>query len=144
MSNQEINCNFNNSQYMGEPAIVNGDLSKRGGDYNRVAGLNNEILILVGTESGYWANLMEPPESQIPGGLEKLRGEAITSTFLDRHSSQVEQCLNTMIVNGDAKSITVESFNPEADKITWAALFILKDGQKYYFDSENCTGKFLT
>ena len=131
----------NTSQYIGEPAIKNGDLVKRGGDWERVYGLDNEILILTGTDAGYWANLIEPPQSQIPGGLEELDDEDITSTFLDRHSAKVEATLNTMIVNGDAQSIKVESFNPEADRIEWTAEIILKDGCKYYFDSESCQGR---
>ena len=134
----------NNSQYIGEPAIKDGDLVKRGGDWERVYGLDNEILILVGTNAGYWGNLIEPPESQIPGGLEELDGEAITSTFLDRHSAKMEATLNTMLVNGDAQSIKVESFNPQADRIEWIAEILLKDGCKYFFDSENCQGRIET
>ena len=137
------NVEVNNSQYVGEPAIVNGDFKKRGGDWERVCALSNEILILVGTNKGHWTNLIEPPESQIPGGLEDLRGEAITSSFLGRHSAKVESCLSTMIINGDAKSITVNSFNPEADKIEWTALIILSDEQKYLFNSEACSGQFI-
>lgn len=131
----------NNSQYIGEPAIKEADLIKRGGDWERVYGLDNEILILVGTNAGYWGNLIEPPESQIPGGLEELDGEAITSTFLDRHSAKVEATLNTMLVNRDAQSIKVESFNPQADRIEWIAEILLKDGCKYFFDSEKCQGR---
>ena len=134
---------MNNSQYKGEPAIINGDLVKRGGDYKRVYALDNEITILVGTDSGYWGNLMEPPESQIPGGLETLKGEAITSNFLDIHSAKVEATLNTMIVNGDIKSISVESFNPEADRIVWVGDMILKDDQKYRYNSETNSGEFI-
>lgn len=133
----------NNSQYIGEPAIKNGDLSKRGGDYNRVYGVDNEILILVGTDADYWGNLIEPPQSQIPGGLEELDGEAITSTFLDRHSAKVEATLLTMLVNRDAQSIKVESFNPQSDRIEWIAEIILKDGCKYFFDSETCQGAIV-
>jgi phage gp46-like protein len=134
---------MNNSQYNGEPAIKNGDLVKRGGDYERVSGLNNEILILIGTDSGYWGNLIEPPNSQIPGGYEELNGLSITSNFLKRNSQKIEACLNTMIVNGDAKSIKAESFNRSADRISWTALITLKDGQRYYFDGESSTGKFI-
>lgn len=133
----------NNSQYIGEPAIIQGDLVKRGGDYERVFALNNEITILVGTDSGYWANLMEPPSSQIPGGMELLKGEAITSKFLDTHSARIETALGTMIVNGDAKSIQAESFNPEADKITWTAKITLSDDRVYLYDSELGTGVFV-
>lgn len=135
--------NTNNSQYIGEPAIINGDLVKHGGDYERVVALNNMILILVGTNSGYWGNLIEPENSQIPGGLETLQGKAITSNFLKEHSQLVESLLNTMIINGTAKSIKAETFNKKSDYITWTALITLKDGQKYYFDSETCTGKFI-
>lgn len=134
---------MNNSQYIGEPAIINGDLVKRGGDYQRVYALDNEITILVGTNSGYWANLIEPPNSQIPGGLELLKGQAVTSSFLATHSAKVEASLNTMIINGDAKSITVESFNPEADRIEWIGDLILKDGRRYIYDSETSSGRFV-
>lgn len=134
---------MNNFRYLGEPAIENGDFVKRGGDWERVCALNNEILILVGTDSGHWTNLIEPPSSQIPGGLEDLQGEAITSSFLDRYSAKVEFCLSTMTTNGDAKSITVESSNPEADKITWVATIVLSDDRKYIYDSESCTGEFV-
>lgn len=133
----------NESQYIGEPAIVNGDLIKRGGDYERVYALNNEITILVGTDSGYWGNLIEPENSQIPGGLNTLKGEAITSSFLNRHSAKIEAALNTMIINGDAKSITVESFNPSADKIEWTATIRLPDDSIYIYDSATNSGRFI-
>ena len=133
----------NNSQYIGEPAIIGGDLVKRGGDYERVFGLNNMILILVGTDSGLWSNLIEPPQSQIPGGLEELDGEPINSDFLNRHAAKVEATLNTMILNKTAKSIKCESFNPEVDRIEWTTLIELIDGRKFFFDSENCQGKFV-
>lgn len=133
----------NNSQYIGEPAIIGGDTAKRGGDWTRVTALNNMILILVGTEAGYWGNLIEPPKSQIPGGLEELDGEPITSSFLQRYAGKVEALLQPMITGGQAQSIKAESFNPSADKIVWTALIVLKDGCKYYFDSENCSGKFV-
>lgn len=134
----------NNSQYIGEPALKEGDLVKRGGDYERVYGLDNMILMLVGTDSGYWANLIEPPESKIPGGLEELDGEPITSTFLERYSAKIEQVLSPMITNRTAKSIKAESFNTSADRIDWTAEIILNDGRKYFFDSENCCGGFVT
>ena len=133
----------NTSQYIGEPAIAAGNLVKRGGDYERVLALNNMILILVGTDGGYWANLMEPAGSQIPGGLEELDGEPITSSFLNRHSAKVEATLNTMIINKTAKSIQVESFNPDADRIEWIAVIELTDSRKYYFDSETGQGQFM-
>lgn len=133
----------NNSQYIGEPAIIDKDLEKRGGDYKRVRGIDNMVLILVGTNAGYWGNLIEPPGSQIPGGLEELDGEAITSVFLARHSAKVELTLLPLITTDIAKSVEVESFNPSVDKITWTALIVLKDGRKYFFDSENCCGEFV-
>ncbi len=136
-------CKYNETQYIGEPAIVDSDLSKRGGDYHRVYGLNNIILILVGTDAGYWGNLIEPQASQIPGGLEELDGEAITSSFLDRHAGKVEAVLNTMIINGIAKSIKAESFNPDVDRIVWTVLITLIDDRKFYFDSETCEGEFV-
>lgn len=131
---------INTAQYIGEPAITSGDLVKRGGDYERVTALNNMILILVGTDSGYWGNLIEPPSSKIPGGLEELDGEPITSSFLERHAAKVEATLSTMIINGTAKSIKCESFNPEVDRIEWTAEIELQDSSKYYFDSETSTG----
>jgi phage gp46-like protein len=124
------------TQYIGDPLIIDGDLVKRGGDYERVCGIENMITILVGTNSGYWANLIEPTASRIPGGLEKLEGEAITSSFLDRHSAAVEVALAPLIANKIAKSITVESFNPEGDRIEWKAEIVLTDGSLYYYQSD--------
>lgn len=141
--NLTVSQGKNNSQYIGEPAIHNGDLVKRGGDWERVYGIDNQIFILIGTDAGYWGNLIEGPEAQIPGGLEELDGEAITSSFLQRHSARAERCLSPMITNGDAKSIKVESFNPEADRIEWTAEIVLSDGRKYFFDSEECCGQFV-
>ena len=138
-----MSIDVNKYIYKGEPAIINGDLVKRGGDWERSYALNNEIVILVGTDSGYWGNLIEPPNSQIPGGLDKLKGKAITSSFLDTYSARIESCLNTMIVNGDAKSITATSANPEADKITWTAKIVLSDDRAYLYDSETSTGQFI-
>lgn len=135
--------NVNTSQYIGEPAIINGDLVKHGGDYDRVVALNNEIIILVGTNANYWGNLIEPQSSQIPGGLETLKGRAITSNFLKEHSALIESLLNTMLVNGNATSIKAETFNKKSDYITWSVLITLKDSQKYYFSSETNSGKFV-
>lgn len=132
----------NNSQYRGEPAIKDGDFIKRGGDWERVTALNNEILILVGTAAGYWGNLIEPNNSQIPGGLEEFKQKAITSNLLKSHSAKVESCLSTMIINGDAKDISVESYNPEADRIEWIATIILSDDRKYIYDSSGNEGSF--
>lgn len=129
--------------YVNEPAIKNGDLVKQGGDYLRTRGIDNMIIILVGTDSGYWGNLIEPEKSKIPGGLEKLDGEPITSTFLGRHSAAVEKCLQPIITNDYAKSITVESFNPSADRIEWTARITLNNGKVYCFDSETSTGVFI-
>jgi len=134
---------INNSQYIGEPAIIEGDLIKRGGDYPRNYGIDNMIYILVGTNSGYWGNLIEPIGSQIPGGLEKLEGEPITSSFLSRHSGAVELALSPLITTDIAKSIKIESFNPSADRIEWTGLIIMKDESKYFFDSENGTGEYI-
>lgn len=133
---------INNSQYIGEPAIIDGDLKIRGGDYERAYGLNNEILILYGTEAGYWGNLLEDQRSKIPGGMETLGGEPITSSFLDRHAAKAESVLNTMIVNSDARSIKAESFNPEVDRVESEIEIELSDGRKYFFDSEDCCGEF--
>jgi phage gp46-like protein len=133
----------NNTQYNGEPAIINGDVVKNGGDYKRVTALNNKILILVGTDSGYWGNLIEPVNSQIKGGLELLKGRAITSNFLKEHTQKVESLLSPMITSKQAKSVKAESFNRFADRVDWTALIVLKDGQKYYFESSTGEGKFI-
>lgn len=133
----------NNSQYIGEPAITDGDLLVRGGDYSRVYGIDNMVTILAGTNAGYWGNLIEPETSKIPGGLEELDDEPITSSFLDRHSAKVELLLSPMITNKTAKSIKVESFNPSADVIVWTADIVLKDGRKYFYNSENSSGEFI-
>ena len=131
---------INNSQYIGEPSIIDGDLVKNGGDYQRNYGIDNMIYILVGTDSDYWGNLIEPVGSKIPGGLEKLDAEAITSTFLARHSAAVELALSPLITNQVASSVKVESFNPSADRIEWTSEIVMKDQSKYFFDSESGTG----
>ena len=132
----ELLVRENNNQYIGEPAIIDGDLVKNGGDYKRNYGIDNMIYILVGTESGYWGNLIEPVSSKIPGGLEELDGEPITSSFLNRYSGRVELALSPLITNDIAKSVKVETTNPTADRINWTATIIMKDGNKYFFDSE--------
>lgn len=132
----------NGKVFYGEPAIKDGDFIQRGGDWERVTALNNEILILVGTDAGYWGNLIEPNNSQVPGGLEEFKQKAITSNLLKSHSAKVESCLSTMIVNGDAKDISVESYNPEADRIEWIATIILSDDRKYIYDSYENEGSF--
>lgn len=130
------------ANYIGEPKIEDGDLVQRGGDWERVTALNNEILILIGTDKGYWGNLIEGENSQIPGGLEELDGEAITSTFLNRYAAKVESCLSTMIANGDARDIEVEAYNPSADRIEYTVTVTLTDGTKYYYESESGEGYF--
>lgn len=130
------------ANYIGDPAIINGDLSQRGGDWERVLALNNEILILLGTEKGYWGNKIESTNSQIPGGLEELDCEAINTAFLNRYAAKVESCLSTMITNGDAREISVEAYNPLADKIEYTVNILLPDGKKYYYDSATGTGEF--
>lgn len=124
------------TQFIGDPIIKDGDLVKRGGDYERVCGIENMITILVGTNSGYWANLIEPEQSKIPGGAEKMDGEAVTSSFLNRHSAWKEWQLQPLIKNKIAKSISVESFNPEGDRIEWKAEIVLTDGSLYYYQSD--------
>lgn len=131
----------NTTQYIGEPAVINGDLIKSGGDYQRNRGIDNMIYLLTGTNSGYWGNLIEPEESKIPGGLELLDGEPITSSFLDRHSAAVEEALAPLIKNNIARSVKVESFNVSADRIDWTAEITMVDGVKYWFDS-NTGGQF--
>ncbi|MCK5617244.1 hypothetical protein KAR91_86065, partial [Candidatus Pacearchaeota archaeon] len=85
MSDRQYNPN-----YIGDPALQDGDLIKDVGDYKRTRGLDNAIEILVGTNAGYWANLIEPAKSKIPGGKEKLDNDAITSSFLRRHSAKIQ------------------------------------------------------
>lgn len=125
-----------NPAYIGDPALNNGDLVKDAGDYKRTRGLDNAIEILTRTDSGYWGNLIEPTNSKIPGGLEKLDGAPITSSFLRRHSSKIQEILNPLILSKAVKSITVQSSNPSADRIEWTAELILNNGEKYYYKPE--------
>jgi len=123
------------SQYSGDLAVIDGDLVKRGGDYQRVYALDNMIALLVGTDEGYWGNLIEPAESQIPGGMEKLDGIAITTGTLKRNNAAVEYALSPMITAKIAKSISVESFNTENDRIDWEATIVLTDNSIYYYST---------
>jgi len=125
----------NNNPYNGEPAIVNGDLEKSGGDYTRNYGIDNMIYILVGTRAEYWGNLIAKDGEKIPGGLEELDGEPITSDFLKRHSAKVEFLLQPLIQNKIAENITAESFNPSEDRIDWIAEIKMADGTNYLFNS---------
>jgi len=124
------------TNFIGENEIKNGDLTKKGGDYVRVCGIKNMITILIGTDSGYWGNLIEPPASQIPGGIENLTGEAITSSFLNTHSRAIEKALYPLITSGLAKSLTVESYNVTADRIDWTAKIILQNGSMYMYSTD--------
>lgn len=132
----------NTVQYIGDPAIIDGDLIKSGGDYQRNSGIDNMIFILIGTDSGYWGNLIEPEESKVKGGLEELDSEPITSSFLLRHSAKVELLLSPLISNKIAKSVTVESFNTSGDRIDWTAKIVMIDGLKYFFTS-NRGGQYV-
>lgn len=124
------------TNFIGENEIRNGDLVKKGGDYVRVCGIKNMITILIGTNSGYWGNLIEPTESQIPGGLEKLDGAPITSSFLNTHSRTIEKILSPIVTSGLAKSMTVKSYNITADRVDWTAKIILKDGSLYTYSTD--------
>lgn len=126
------------TQYRNEPSIIDGDLEMKGGDYTRVCSIENAITILIGTDSGYWGNLMEPPASQIPGGLEKLDGAPITSSFLKTHARAVENALYPLIENGIAKSVKAESFNINSDRVDFIATIVMKDDSIYTYDSSNC------
>lgn len=124
-----------NPNYIGEPAIYNGDLVKDTGDYKRNYGLDNAIEMLVNTDAGYWGNLIEPNSSKIVGGREALDNAAITNSFLRRHNAKIKELLNPLIVSGAVQSITVTSSNPSADRIEWRAELILKNGEKYFYQS---------
>lgn len=130
MSDQKFNPN-----YIGELAIVNGDIQKDQGDYKRNYGLDNAITILTGTDAGYWANYIEPNKSKIPGGLELLNRKAINNTFLRRHNAKIQELLNPLIISGAVKSIRVESSNPASDRIDWIAILTLNNGEKYFYKS---------
>lgn len=125
---------INNEPYIGEPGIFEGDLKKSGGDYKRNYGIDNMILMLVGTEPGYWGNSIIKESQKIPGS-KNLLGEPITSTFLKRHSAQQEFALAPLIKNNIATSVKVESFNTGNDRIDWTAKIELIGGNKYFFDS---------
>ena len=146
MSNQLIPDGFhkptNPEPYNGEPAIIEGDFVKSGGDYKRNYGIDNALLILTGTDSGWWGNLILPKESQIPGG-DDLTGEPITSKFLKRHAQNQEFKLRPLIDSGLVESVTVESFNPSEDRIEWIAKIKMTDGTDYFFDSTVGTGHFV-
>lgn len=131
MSDRKFNPN-----YIGEPALVNGDIVKDVGDWKRNYGIDNAIEILIGTDKNYWGNLIEPNNSKIVGGLEDLNGVAITSSFLRRHNAKIKELLNPLIISADVKSIKVQSSNPESDKIEWIAELILKNGEKYFYTSQ--------
>ncbi|MHA1379305.1 MAG: hypothetical protein ACTSRG_13055 [Candidatus Helarchaeota archaeon] len=122
-----------NPNYIGEPALFNGDLIKDVGDYKRNYGLDNAIEILIGTNKNYWGNLIEPEKSKVVGGLEDLNGIAINNSFLRRHNAKIKELLNPLIISKAVKSITVTSSNPSADKIEWIAELILSNGEKYYY-----------
>ncbi|MCK5600651.1 hypothetical protein KAR91_02210 [Candidatus Pacearchaeota archaeon] len=125
---------INSEPYIGEPAIIDGDLVKSGGDYRRNYGIDNMIIILIGTDSGWWGNLVLPPESQIPGGQD-LTSEAITSDFLKKHAANQERKLSPLITTNITESVKVESFNTENDRIDWIAEIKMTDGRKYFYDS---------
>jgi len=131
MSDQKFNPN-----YIGDPALVDGDIIKDAGDYKRNYGIDNAMGILTGTFKNYWGNLIEPDKSKIVGGLEDLNNEAITVSFLRRHSAKIQELLNPLIISKTAKSIKVESSNPTADRIDWIAEIILKNGEKYFYSSK--------
>ena len=131
MSDRKFNPN-----YIGEPALVNGDIVKDVGDWKRNYGIDNAIEILIGTDKGYWGNLIEPNKSKIVGGLEDLNGVAITNSFLRRHNAKIKELLNPLIVSADVKSIKVQSSNPESDRIEWIAELVLKNGEKYFYKSQ--------
>ena len=126
-----------NPSYVGDPAITDGDLVKDGGDYQRNYGINNAIKILIGTNKDYWANLIENQNSKIIGGYEDLNGEAISSTFLERHSAKMKELLMPLVKNGTAKSIEVTSSNTVNDKVDFVAEIILRNGNKYFYNSED-------
>ena len=121
--------------YQNEPAVIDGDFVKSGGDYKRVCHIENAIRILVGTKKGYWGNTIEPPASKIPGGLEEFDGIAITSTTLSRYAARVTSVLQPLITNGLAEKITVNAYNVHADRIDWTAEIFLKNGDIYKFDT---------
>lgn len=125
----------NNNPYNGEPAIVDGDLEKSGGDYKRNYGIDNMIYILTGTNAGYWGNLIAKDGAKIQGGIEELDSEPITSDFLKRYSAKIEYLLTPFIKNKIAESIKVESFNPSSDRIDWIAEIKMADGTNYLFNS---------
>ena len=125
-----------NPNYIGEPALVDGDIVKDAGDWKRNYGIDNAIEILIGTNKDYWGNLIEPNKSKIVGGLEDLNGAAITNSFLRRHSAKIKELLNPLIVSTDVKSIKVQSSNPESDRIEWIAELVLKNGEKYFYKSQ--------
>lgn len=124
-----------NPNYIGEPALVSGDIVKDAGDYKRNYGIDNAIEILVGTNKGYWGNLIEPNKSKIVGGMEDLDGVAITSSLLRRNNAKIQELLNPLIVSGAVKSIKVESSNPVADRVNWVAELVLQNGEKYFYKS---------
>jgi|GEM_PF-4406428 len=121
--------------YQNEPAVIDGDFVKSGGDYKRVCHIENAVHILVGTKKGYWGNAIEPPQSQIPGGLEEFDGVSITVKTLNRYASRVTSVLQPLITNGLAEKINVNAYNVHADRIDWTAEIFLKNGDIYKFDT---------
>lgn len=132
MSDRKFNPN-----YIGEPALVDGDIVKDVGDWKRNYGIDNAIEILIGTNKNYWGNLIEPNKSKIVGGLEDLNGVAITNSFLRRHNAKIKELLNPLVVSADVKSIKVQSSNPKSDRIEWIAELVLKNGEKYFYKSKD-------
>jgi phage gp46-like protein len=124
------------TNFIGDLEVKNGDLTKKGGDYVRVCGIKNMITLLVGTDSGFWGNLIEPTASQIPGGLEKLNGAPITSSFLNTKARAIEKALYPLITSGIAKSLTVKAYNITADRVDWTAKIVLKDGSLYTYSTD--------
>jgi|WetSurMetagenome_2_1015567.scaffolds.fasta_scaffold23308_3 phage gp46-like protein len=123
------------STYKGDPVIIDGDLVKTNGYYERTCNIDNMIAILVGTDSGYWGNAIESERSQIPGGMEKFDGKPITSTFLEKYAAGIKKILQPLIDNGYVKTIIVEATNPDSDRIDWTAKITLADGSPYSYNS---------
>lgn len=124
--------------FKNDPAIVEGDLKQRGGDYYRVCGIDNMVAILIGTDAGYWGNELEDDDGQIVGGLESLDNNPINSSFLDKYESKIKKLLQPIIDQSIATDLTVEATNPNSDRIDWTATMILADGSPYSFSGGTC------
>ena len=147
------------NRYQGDPAIKitedGAEMKFTGGQPEMDHGLNNYVLIALGTKKGWWGNaLISSPDRQIGSNFDRQRTVVENDTINDT-TDDADKALKPMIDTGLASEIEITVTNPNMNYILTDIkiyppgqdvneLLILQNGLNWIAQAQDPTHERLT